>query len=112
MVRCAVLLLYVCTSDVVFYRLVRSAFRLAVRLERGFCACACICICAHAQLACSAVQRAARCQAVLRCTAAAAFWAIGLTEFLVAFRGVGMEKREERGILYISTYMYVWMSPV
>jgi hypothetical protein len=88
-----------CAACCLLYARVRSQrivsfglFGCAVRLERGLCTCACICFCAHAQLA---VLLAARRQAVLRCTAAGAFWAIGLTEFLVAFRGVGLA--EARG---------------
>ena len=85
----------VCTSDVVSYHRIVSFRRLwLVRLERGFCACICICICvcAHAQLAAQCCQVSSR--ASLH--SSGGFKAIGLTEFLVAFRKVGLV--EARGV--------------
>jgi hypothetical protein len=80
----------------------RSA-SLVVRLERGLCICICICVCVYAH---APVLLAARCQAVLRCTAALAKRAllgIGPTEFLVCFEGWGWQKRGGRIGRYMST---------
>lgn len=97
----------ICTSDVVSCRIVSyrfvSAFLAGCATRAGFLQAACIfciCVCAHAQLA---VAATARCQAVLRCTAASAFWAIGLTEFFVAFRRVGLV--EARGVWHVPEYV-------
>ena len=82
----------VCTSDVVSYHIVSFRPLWLVRLERGFCACICICACAHAQLAVHCCQVSSR--ASLH--SSGGFWAIGLTEFLVAFRRVGLA--DARGV--------------
>jgi hypothetical protein len=104
MVRYAVLLLLlsVCTSDIESYRLVRFLGWLCD--SSGVSAPGPASASASARMRSLQLQRPVRCQAVLRCTAAAAFGAIGLTEFLVAFRrGLAEARKVSVAFMYMST---------